>query len=308
MRLPNSIQLLSLAAAAATQGKASTVPPPKSIFSNEPQSGHRIPTSYESAVLGRRILALTPLGTLATVFPADADADAEDEDAEPGRRYGAQENRPAGLGGMPHSLMDYVADCEGDGNPTFLAINIETTFKNVRDGSNISLAQQWTPPYPPDKRIQSSAITTSTTSGLLSRLVDWLGLGSADHDQDAEDSEPIDLVPYSAANLPRFSLLGYVEKIDEGSSAAAALSECFVKKHPDARYWLPGNRIHEAEFVRLVVQHVYWVGGFGDRAYIGWIPVDEWKAVSRHEWERVSLPGEKKGWKEWSVGSTAGDL
>ncbi|TGJ80310.1 hypothetical protein E0Z10_g8451 [Xylaria hypoxylon] len=289
MRLSTSIPLLSLAAAA----EAGTLSPPQHIFSNplsSSSSAHQIPTPYESAVLGRRILALTPLGNLATVFPADDG------------QYGVEENRPDGLGGMPHSLMDYVADCEDDGNPTFLAINIETTFKNVRDGSNVSLAQQWTPPYPPDKRIKSTTTTTSTP-GLLSKLMNWLGLGSDDDDED--DSQPKDLVPYSAANLPRFSLLGYVEKINDVS--AAALSECFVNKHPDAKYWLPGNRIHEAEFVRLVVQQVYWVGGFGDRAYIGWIPVDKWNSVTREEWESVSLPGEKKGWKEWNV-ETAGDL
>ncbi|KAI1120791.1 pyridoxamine 5'-phosphate oxidase-domain-containing protein [Nemania abortiva] len=295
MRLSSSsIPLIPLVAAATAE--AGTLSPPQHIFSNPPaSSGHRIPTPYESAVLGRRILALTPLGNLATVFPADNNG-----------QYGSEENRPDGLGGMPHSLMDYVADCEDEGNPTFLAINIETTFKNVRDGSNVSLAQQWTPPYPPDKRIQSTTPSTSTTpSGFLSRLLNWLGLGSDDDDDDDED-QPKDVVPYSAANLPRFSLLGYMEKIDK--AASAALAECFVKKHPDAKYWLPGNRIHESEFVRLVVQQVYWVGGFGDRAYIGWIPVDQWKSVTREEWEGVSLPGEKKGWKEWSVGGAVGDL
>ncbi|RWA05495.1 hypothetical protein EKO27_g9610 [Xylaria grammica] len=288
MRLSSSIPLISLAAAAAEAG---TLSPPQHIFNNPPLSSsskYRIPTSYESAVLGRRILALTPLGNLATVFPAD----------NAGGQYGTEENRPDGLGGMPHSMMDYVADCEDGGNPTFLAINVETTFKNVHDGSNISLAQAWTPPFPPDKRIEST-----TTTGLFSRLANWLGLGSDDGSDD--DSQPEDTVPYSAANLPRFSLLGYVERINDVS--AAALSECFVKKHPDAKYWLPGNRIHESEFVRLVVQQIYWVGGFGDRAYIGWIPVDEWNSVTREEWENVSLPGEKKGWKEWNVES-AGDL
>ncbi|KAI0195539.1 pyridoxamine 5'-phosphate oxidase-domain-containing protein [Xylaria flabelliformis] len=295
MRLTSSsIPLVSLAAAAAV-AEAGTLSPPEHIFSNPPppssssSSGHRIPTSYESAVMGRRILALTPLGNLATTFPADNDG------------YGAEENRPDGLGGMPHTLMEYVADCEDEGNPTFLAINIETTFKNVRDGSNISLAQQWTPPYPPDKRIKST--TTTSAPGFLSRLTNWLGLGSDDDD----DEPPKEVVPYSAANLPRFSLLGYIEKIDD-PSATAALSKCFVEKHPDAKYWLPGNRIHVSEFVRLVVQQIYWVGGFGDRAYIGWIPVDEWKSVTREEWESISLPGEKKGWKEWSVGAAVGDL
>jgi hypothetical protein len=288
MKLPNSIPLIPLAAVAVAE--AST---PQYIFSNPPasaSSGYRIPTSYESAVLGRRILALTPLGNVATVFP----------DSSKGQ-YEAEENRPSGLGGLPHSLMEYVADCEDEGNPTFLAIDVETTFKNVRDGSNISFAQQWAPPYPPNKRIKSASTTES--SGPLSRLLNWLGLGF--NDDDDEESGPKELVPYSAANLPRFSLLGYIEKIDDVSTAK--LSECFVEKHPDAKYWLPGSRVHVSEFVRLVVQQVYWVGGFGDRAYIGWIPIDEWKNVTREEWEKVSLPGEKKGWKEWSLG-TVGDL
>lgn len=82
-----------------------------------------------------------------------------------------------------------------------------------------------------------------------------------------------------------------------------ALPACFVKSHPDAAAWLPGNRIHESSFVRLVVQEVYWIGGFGDRAYIGWIPVEEWKSVTREEIEGCRLPGEKDkdsgGWRNW---------
>ena len=106
---------------------------------------------------------------------------------------------------------------------------------------------------------------------------------------------------YSAANLPRFALLGYLEKIQEAEISAKELAECFLKPHPDAKYWLPGNDIHESGWVRLVVEKVYWFGGFGDRAYIGWIPVDEWRSVTRGEWEEIRLPGEKKGWKEWAV-------
>ncbi|KAI1077845.1 pyridoxamine 5'-phosphate oxidase-domain-containing protein [Whalleya microplaca] len=276
MRLLSSIPLLSFAAPPCA---AELAPEPQHLFSNPPasKSDYRIPTSYESAVLGRRILALTPLGTLATVFPSSSASD--------GQQYSSQENRPHGLGGLPLGLTEYVADCEEAGNPTFLAIKIGTSFKNAQAGSNVSLAQQWEPVYPPDKRIKSTA------ASFLDR---WLGFG---HGKD--DDEPKEKKPFSAANLPRFSLLGYFEEIDE--AATADLSECFVKQHPDAKYWLPGNRIHESQFVRLVVQQVYWVGGFGDRAYIGWIPVEEWNNVTRAEWEDVRLPGEKKGWKEWSA-------
>lgn len=170
---------------------------------------------------------------------------------------------------MPIGLPDYIADCESDGNPTILAINIATSFKNVAAGSNITLSLQWTPPHPPSSRIEA----------LMGR-------------------KP---APYSAANLPRFSLLGYLKKIAKEEVEASELGKCFTQLHPDAKYWLPGNSIHESEWVRLVVQDVYWIGGFGDRAYIGWISVDEWRAVTRKEWEDIKLPGEKKGWKEWTV-------
>ncbi|KAG0651609.1 hypothetical protein D0Z07_1565 [Hyphodiscus hymeniophilus] len=240
---------------------ASTLLPisPQYIFDN-PSSEHpsKIPTSYESAVLARRILNLTPLGTLSTVFPTP-------------HASNTLEQRPSGLGGVPIGLMDYIADCEPGGNPTILAINIATSFKNAAAGSNLSLSLQWTPPYPPKSRIES--------------------LGS----QGA--------ARYSAANLPRFSLIGYLEKIQRHEVETLELAKCFTKAHPDAKYWLPGNSIHESEWVRLVVQDVYWIGGFGDRAYIGWIPVGEWTNVTTQEWQKIRLPGEKKGWHEWAVES-----
>lgn len=271
MKLTRGLPLISCAALCVADGS----PQPAYVAANPPATeaaGFQIPTPYESAVQARRILALTPLGTLSTVFPEKSSAQTADV-------VSGQENRPSGLGGMPIGLMDYVADCEDQGDPTILAINIATSFKNVRAGSNISLAMQWSPPYPPDKRIKS------TLPPWFARLI---GRG-------AESSK--ETVPYSAANLPRFSLLGYLEKIE----ASADVASCFVKTHPDAKYWLPGNPIHEAEFVRFVVQQVYWVGGFGDRAYIGWIPVEDWKNVTQKEIEDIRLPGEKKGWDEWSV-------
>ncbi|KAL2161255.1 hypothetical protein VTH06DRAFT_8475 [Thermothelomyces fergusii] len=262
-----------------------------------PSSGRgalRIPTSYESAVLGRRILALTPLGTLSTVFP-------EDDDGGGGGGLSSHARRPPGLGGLPYGLMEYIADCEEVGNPTILAVSVGTTFQNAAAGSNVSLAVQWTPPHPPARRIKKAG------GGWLSSLGLGLSRTKAEEDEDGEDEERDISLPYSAANLPRFSLLGHLEPIPGGDDRSdedgvgARLARCFVKAHPDARYWLPGNRIHEAHFVRLVVERVYWVGGFGDRAYIGWIPVEEWRNVTREEWQKVRLPGEKKGWKEWSM-------
>ena len=220
----------------------------------------RVPTAAESAVMGRRVLALTKLGTLATVFPS------------------AASRLPGDLAGVPIGLMDYFADCEDAGNPTVLAIKIATSFRNIAAGSNVSLSLRWTPPYPPAKRI---------------------GLGSP------ADGDAPDPVPYSAANLPRLSLFGYTEWIDTNTALHAGLARCFTKKHPDAGFWLPGNRIHESAWMRLVVTRVYWIGGFGDRAYIGWIPVEDWRNVTQEQWSSIRLQGERKDWNEWDP-STVG--
>ncbi|KAG5664564.1 hypothetical protein KAF25_008298 [Fusarium avenaceum] len=248
---------------------------------------HKIPTVHESVVMARRILALTKLATLSTVFPSGH--------SNAGLKI--EENRPEGLEGVPIGMMDYVADCEDEGNPTILEIKIATTFKNIRAGSNLTLSMNWVPPYPPAKRIS-----------LFSRLSAYIPfLPSYDYNSRQEESSSPDTVPYSAANQPRFALFGYLEPIETTPVSALKLAACFTRKHQDAKYWLPGNMIHESSWSRLVVTKVYWVGGFGDRARIGWLPVDEWKSVTRDEWESIKLSGEERGWSEWSV-NTAGEL
>ncbi|CAI6260603.1 unnamed protein product [Periconia digitata] len=105
--------------------------------------------------------------------------------------------------------------------------------------------------------------------------------------------------PYSAAAVPRFSLIGHLEELSAEEVREQNVAACFVKYHPDAVSWLPGNRIHESKWVRLVVEEVYWIGGFGDRAYIGWIPLNEWQNVTAEEIKDCKLPGEKTGWASW---------
>ncbi|KAI5276355.1 hypothetical protein E4T47_00667 [Aureobasidium subglaciale] len=227
----------------------SLLPGSQHIFSNpspESTSGFRIPTVHESAVQARRILRLESIGTLSTVFPSESQ-----------HEIYSLEQRPVGLGGIPIGLMDYYADCEPDsGNPTILALDIATSFKNVAAGSNITMSLRW---HPQDGR--------------------W----------------------HSAASMPRFSLVGRLENVDDADVEKAGLAACFVRNHPDAVAWLPGNRIHTSRWVRLVVEEVYWIGGFGDRAYIGWIPLSAWHNVTQQEIAAGRLPGEKStwGWSNW---------
>jgi len=97
---------------------------------------------------------------------------------------------------------------------------------------------------------------------------------------------------YSVASLPRFSILATLEEISAKEVKEGKITRCYTKTHPDAKWWTPGNRIHESRWARLVPNSIYWVGGFGDRAFIGWFTIDEWQTVTEDEIETARLPGE----------------
>ncbi|KAL1992863.1 hypothetical protein VTN49DRAFT_3619 [Thermomyces lanuginosus] len=90
------------------------------------------PSWFTSALLARRLLALSSVGAVSTVYP-------------PSDSY----RGPPGLEGVPISLPEYFADCPGvlddeeEGNPIFLGLYVSTTFRNIASGSNVSLAIDW---------------------------------------------------------------------------------------------------------------------------------------------------------------------
>lgn len=231
--------------------------PLQHIFSN-PDShdeGYRIPTVRESTAMARKIMHLTTIGDLATTFPSVS----HNSDID------LQENRPADVAGTPISLMEYYADCDPhSGNPILLAINIATPYRNYYQGSNISLSIRWWP----DRK---------TTYSLFS-----------DNDEEIP-------TPHTPAALPRFSLHGHLEPVSTKGLAYKKIQACFLRSHPDSVLWQPGkDSPHESEYVQLIVDHVYWFGGFGDRARIGWLPIDTWRNLTMEEVIDAKLPGEKK--------------
>jgi hypothetical protein len=161
---------------------------------------------------------------------------------------------PSRVASTPIALPDYLADCEDSGNPTLLALSISTSTRNARAGSNVSLALSWWDSY--------------------SRLT----------------HRP----PWSPANLPRASLIGYLEDLSPDEIEAHDIVACYTGIHRDSRLWLPGDSraAHEGVWMRMVVQEVYWIGGFGDRNFIGWFDPNEWRQIRRQDWDEVRLPGE----------------
>lgn len=107
---------------------------------------------------------------------------------------------------------------------------------------------------------------------------------------------------YSAAMMPRFALTGWLQEMDLSKKEEKKITSCWMKKHPDT-VWTPGSDIHASRWVRFMPEAFYWFGGFGDRARIQWISMDEWRSVTTQEVDKMRLLGEKGGsptWPEWS--------
>lgn len=266
----------SAALVGAAAARSLTQPPvlQEPILDPQPDQGYSIPSIHDSAVMARRIMHLSSIGTLVTTFPDSSSSHSTASNGELAsgtddhQLATAFEQRPPEMAGSPIGLMEYYADCEpASGNPTFLAINIATPYKNHAAGSNISLQIRW---WPVQTNTYSSAFVTTD-----------------DEDEDIP-------TPHTPAALPRFSLHGKLEPIPAHELATHLIPACFLRAHPDSVLWQPGNDIHTSQYMRFVVEHVYWFGGFGDRARIGWLPIEEWRGVTMSEVEGMRLPGEKR--------------
>ena len=113
---------------------SASTPPTRHLLSNPPSffPEYRIPTVHESAILARRILNLSSIATLSTVFPSTSSTEHD---------FSTLQQPPSNLGGAPIGLMDYYASCSPQTySPTILAISIATTFRNTRAGSNVTLS------------------------------------------------------------------------------------------------------------------------------------------------------------------------
>ncbi|KAI0035471.1 pyridoxamine 5'-phosphate oxidase-domain-containing protein, partial [Vararia minispora EC-137] len=84
-----------------------------------------------------------------------------------------------------------------------------------------------------------------------------------------------------AASQPRVSLIGNVTILGQDDPSLDPLKECYLAQHPDARAWLPGDDegAHKAYWARFDPHSIYFVGGFGDEHYIGYIPTDKYQSA-----------------------------
>lgn len=237
-----------------------------------------IPDWNTTHLQARRLLALSTVGRLSTVFQPSPDT--------------PHASAPASVAGSPIGLPEYISDCGredddilfpvvGAGNPVLLGLDFGTSFVNTAAGSNASIEIDWWDLY---RRFPAK--------------------GEHGHGHDSDD-------PYrdSLAGKPRLALIGTIERIElvgrHGEHIREALERCYGAAHPDARLWFPGTADggHSFYWAMLAVREAFWVGGFGDRAQIGWLNMDIWRTIGDGlsgvesgemlGWRDVRLPGEE---------------
>ena len=168
--------------------------------------------------------------------------------------FGQFEPVPAAAASSPIGLLEYLADCH-DGYPDI--------------GNPVILAIRIATPF-----------RNAAAGSNVSLTVQWIPPHAAH--------------PYQAANWPRFALMGHLEDIADEDVAEQKIAECYKAAHPDV-FWTPDHKHppHVSGWVRLIVKEIYWFGGFGDRAHIGWFPLEMYQGVTRKEIEAIRLVGEK---------------
>ncbi|RKP30052.1 hypothetical protein METBISCDRAFT_17198 [Metschnikowia bicuspidata] len=182
---------------------------------NRPQN-HRIPTKEEGAQVARTLINRESMMNVNTIGQSETDK------------------------GLPKSAVEYYVDCDGDGNPYWLVVDIGSPFRDISNGS----------PFTASIRVGGHPL------------------------HDYVDPRYPGGIPLSPMGSPRVNLRGMLEEVPQDPETSLKLRQCFLERHPDARWWLPSNLVlpHKTHWTRIVVSDVYMIGGFGDRAYIG--PID----------------------------------
>ncbi|GAA5854651.1 hypothetical protein JCM8547_004924 [Rhodosporidiobolus lusitaniae] len=97
-----------------------------------------------------------------------------------------------------------------------------------------------------------------------------------------------------AAGRMRVALYGSIERV-EGDEELEKCKNAYLEAHPDSRGWIPPNGPHSAFYARLRINQVYAFDGFGDVAFIGWVPLDLYRSSG------AKMRSEKEVHQHWPV-------
>ncbi|SCZ99236.1 BZ3500_MvSof-1268-A1-R1_Chr7-1g09443 [Microbotryum saponariae] len=97
-----------------------------------------------------------------------------------------------------------------------------------------------------------------------------------------------------AAGRMRIALFGTLELITDEEESAKC-KKAYLEKHGDARGWAGEKGPHSSVWGRLRVEKVYAFDGFGDVAYIGWVPLEMYREATS------KMRSQKQVKKDWPV-------
>lgn len=233
-------------------------------------------TVEDAARLSRGLVKRESIATLATVYPSDY--------------------RDAGLANHPFALMEYYASCHTNGSLTYLFFPISQNARNVagapgktasftvRVGDSAGYDGNFQPDVgSTDSRLAHMDQVTLDKANLNTGWRAWSNSIFGSRSKSAFNGRG----PAAAA---RVALMGRVKVLygvtgegdTEADREARQMSACFLARHPDAKWWVPGRpgAPHVAWWARFDPQSVYYVGGFGSEHYIGWIPLELYRNSS----------------------------
>lgn len=112
----------------------------------------------------------------------------------------------------------------------------------------------------------------------------------------------------NAFNQPRANLNGHLRNLTLSDGDQDKLLRCFTRRHPDAHRWLPGHKnpiVHDTIWVEFNVESLYFIGGYGDRSYIGTIDGDEYhsgihKLYADHGHRNSVVDANESGMSSWN--------
>ena len=155
--------------------------------------------------------------------------------------------------GYAYASMDYFVDqCvdeslqSSNGSPLLLLSTLEVATQNILKNNRISLAIR-----------SKSGASHNDGSERWNKATD----------EERAYAEKLVRLAGPAALTSRMTLLGTISGLNTLEENDVA-TKCFLARHPDAKMWI---KFADFSFYRLDVEHIYWVGGFGDSHYIGWI-------------------------------------
>ncbi|KAK0520786.1 hypothetical protein OC842_006993 [Tilletia horrida] len=185
------------------------------------------------------------------------------------------------LRGRVSSGPEYFAPCYDNGDLALMALTVSQNWRNVLPSFNGSGKATFTISSNADPSIPDPRHAVPKHSHSNNATLNGEGGGGLEWDPHR---------PHWRRTFPsknRMTLFGAIEELSHPSSSSSsslentAAAKCYLTHHKDAAHWAPGARDspHSALWVRMRVEEVYVIGGYGDEHAIRFLPMEDYRSA-----------------------------